>query len=74
VNGDLLAAAECGSDHCITCGDDGIPMKILEEAGDGLFLCADGDGGRSEVDAALVAPVGLGDEVLVHAGVALVKL
>jgi hydrogenase maturation factor len=37
----------------------------------GLALCADGDGGRHTVEIGLVE-VGVGDRVLVHAGVALV--
>ena len=38
--------AACGSDHCITCGDDGVPMTVLRlDAGAGLAECADDDGG-----------------------------
>ena len=37
----------CDSDHCITCGDDGVPMTVLlVDARDGLALCADDDGRR----------------------------
>jgi hydrogenase maturation factor len=39
-----------------------------------LALCADADGRRHTVETALVAPLGPDDEVLVHAGVALVLL
>lgn len=38
----------------------------------GLALCADDQGERHTVEIALVEPVGIGDRVLVHAGVALV--
>ena len=38
----------------------------------GLALCVGDDGGRQTVETALVEPVGIGDRVLVHAGVALV--
>jgi hydrogenase maturation factor len=40
----------------------------------GLALCADQGGAHHTVEAALVAPVATGDDVLVHAGVALVRL
>jgi hydrogenase maturation factor len=65
----------CGSDHCITCGDDGVPMRVLRLDDErGLALCADDAGARHTVETALVAPVAPGDELLVHAGVALVAL
>jgi hydrogenase maturation factor len=47
-------------------------MAIDDERG--LALCADEDGARHTVEIALVAPLALGDAVLVHAGVALVRL
>jgi hydrogenase maturation factor len=40
----------------------------------GLALCADAAGAHHTVEAALVAPLGPDDEVLVHAGVALVRV
>jgi hydrogenase maturation factor len=40
----------------------------------GLALCADEDGERATVEVELVAPVAPGDDVLVHAGTALVRL
>jgi hydrogenase expression/formation protein HypC len=65
----------CSDDHCITCGDDGVPMQVLRIDTDrGLALCADADGAKSTVEIALVEPVAPGDAVLVHAGVALVTL
>ncbi len=71
---DDLALA-CHSDHCITCGDDGIPMRVESVDGErGLALCAAEDGARGTVEIALVEPVARGDRVLVHAGVALVRL
>jgi hydrogenase maturation factor len=65
----------CGSEHCITCGDDGVAMRVLElDRERGLALCADDRGAHHTVETALVEPVGPGDELLVHAGVALVAL
>jgi len=65
----------CGSTHCITCGDDGDPMVVVEvDRVSGLALCAGDDGAQSSVEIALVEPVAPGDRVLVHAGTALVRL
>jgi hydrogenase maturation factor len=63
----------CG-DHCITCSDEGIPMRVERvDVLRGLALCAAGDGSKSTVEIALV-DVAPGDTVLVHAGVALTEL
>jgi hydrogenase maturation factor len=67
--------SDCTSDHCITCGDDGVPMHVLKvDDQRGLALCIDADGSRSSVEIDLVAPVEPGNELLVHAGTALVRL
>lgn len=69
------ARESCGSDHCITCGDDGDPMTVVRVDGDrGLALCSGADGLRSTVEIALVAPVRKGDRLLVHAGTAIAQL
>ncbi len=60
--------------HCITCGDDGVPMRVLDiDATRELALCEDGAGERSSVEIALV-DAALGDTLLVHAGTALTRL
>jgi hydrogenase maturation factor len=65
----------CGADHCITCGDDGVPMAIVAvDAERGLALCEDGEGGRHTVESALVGPVAPGQSLLVHAGTAIARL
>lgn len=65
----------CGSEHCITCGDDGVPMTVIAvDDGRGLALCEDEDGGRASIEVGLVEPVMPQDRLLVHAGVALVAL
>jgi hydrogenase maturation factor len=64
----------CAGDHCITCSDEGVPMRVLEAAGDGLARCTAEDGATSEVMTELVGAVEPGDSVLVHAGVALLVL
>ncbi len=64
----------CHSDHCVTCSDEGIPMRIVEPSSDGLALCVDGEGSESTVMTDLVGSVAPGQTVLVHAGVALARL
>ena len=60
---------------CITCGDEGVAMRVVRlDAPRALAVCADATGAASEVDLGLVADVAAGDEVLVHAGVALARL
>jgi hydrogenase expression/formation protein HypC len=72
---DLNPAGACERDHCITCGDDGVPMTVLRlDAGSGLAECVDDAGARTDVEAALVGPVHAGDRLLVHAGVAIASL
>ena len=62
-----------GSPVCITCGDIAIPMRVIRTGDDGLADCVDAEGRTSQVELALVdaAP---GDEVLVHACVAIQRL
>jgi hydrogenase maturation factor len=71
-----MRTSACSPEHaCITCSDEGIPMRVVEpDAGDGLALCQDPDGARHAVEVALVGPVRAGDAVLVHAAVALTRL
>jgi len=65
----------CGSQHCITCGDDGDPMVVMAvDEGRGLALCSAEDGARATVETALVAPIARGDRLLVHAGTAIARL
>ena len=70
------AAGACDPERgCITCSDEGVPMRVLEVRGaEALAVCADAAGGRSDVQTDLVGAVAIGDELLVHAGVALVRL
>ncbi len=72
----MIEAPACADpNHCITCGDDGDPMTVLRLDDErGLALCQGEDGARSTVEVALVAPVGPGDIVLVHAGTAIARL
>ncbi len=57
--------------HCITCSDEGVPMRVVSLSGEGA-VCVDDDGISHEgVAVELVEPVAPGDRVLVHAGVAI---
>jgi hydrogenase maturation factor len=61
--------------HCITCSDAGEPESVLAiDEARGLALCQSQDGARESVEIALVAPLAVGDTVLVHAGTALARL
>ncbi|MGH2849118.1 MAG: HypC/HybG/HupF family hydrogenase formation chaperone [Solirubrobacteraceae bacterium] len=66
---------DCGSQHCITCGDDGTPMAVLAvDAERGLALCVGDDGAAATVEIALVEPVAPEDVLLVHAGTAIARV
>jgi hydrogenase maturation factor len=56
--------------HCITCGDEGIVMRVIELR-DGEAVCADELRARHHIAIDLVGPVAVGDALLVHAGVAI---
>ena len=63
---------DCGSTHCVTCSDEGVPMRVVEPGAEAV--CIDDAGARSVVMTDLVGPVDTGDSLLVHAGVALARL
>jgi hydrogenase maturation factor len=57
--------------HCITCGDDGVAMRVVRiDARRDLALCEDDTGARHTVEVALV-DTEPGATVLVHAGTAI---
>jgi hydrogenase maturation factor len=59
--------------HCITCGDEAVAMEVVRLNGS-LAVCRDDESQVHEVAVDLVEPVGAGDGVLVHAGVAIRRL
>ena len=61
-------------EHCITCSDEGTPMRVVAVDEDALAWCADDGGGHGAVETALVGTVRVGDRLLVHAGTALALL
>jgi hydrogenase maturation factor len=69
-----MTAPHCSDGHCVTCADEGVPMRVVACRPDGLAECEDADGRRTDVMTALVEPVAAGDTLLVHAGTALLRL
>jgi hydrogenase expression/formation protein HypC len=62
----------CTLDHdgCVTCSDAGIPVRVVSLEGNDA-LCEDAVGNRAEIAVELVAPVGVGEVLLTHGGVAI---
>jgi hydrogenase maturation factor len=61
-------------DGCITCGDHAVELRVVSvDAASGVAVCADEHGASTEVDVLLVAPVAVGEQVLVHAGTAIAR-
>jgi len=60
-------------DGCITCGDVAVTLTVVE-VGQYDALCRDTDGQQEYVATELVGELAPGDQVLVHAKVALEKL
>jgi hydrogenase maturation factor len=61
--------------RCITCSDEGLPMRVLAFADDaGQAVCADEAGAEQSVAVDLLESVAIGDDILVHAGVAIAHM
>ena len=69
------ADAECRSDdgHCITCSDEGTPVRVLELA-EGTARCVDDRGVIHAITVDLVGGIEPAERLLAHAGVALTRL
>jgi len=69
------AGAQCRTDYgrCVTCGDEGTELRVLELAG-GTARCVDEQGVIHAVALDLIGNVQPGDRLLAHAGVALTQL
>jgi hydrogenase assembly chaperone HypC/HupF len=76
MRADTSSSLRCEPEHrCITCGDEAVPLRVVEvDATRELALCENEVGARETVEIALVAPVAVGDGVLVHAGTAIATL
>ena len=64
--------SDCDHDVCITCGDVAVEMRVARVDGE-LAVCEAADGDVRTVEIALLDSVAVGDTLLVHADVALVR-
>lgn len=55
-------------DGCTTCGDVGIPVRVVRRTGEGRALCEDRTGARAEVATAFTPEAREGDVLMVHMG------
>ncbi len=61
----------CDHDHCLTCSDEMIVVRVLQIDETGGSAHVEVQGKREGVDITLVDGVVAGDTLLVHAGVAI---
>lgn len=63
-------------DGCLVCGDVAVPVTVvgLDDPKGLDAVCRDDHGQQGSVGVELVAPVALGDRLLVHGGVAIARL
>ncbi|HEX5385339.1 MAG TPA: HypC/HybG/HupF family hydrogenase formation chaperone [Gemmatimonadales bacterium] len=67
-------ACDPGS-HCTTCADEGTPMRVVRmDADNALAVGVDSEGREAEIQLNLVGAAAPGQLLLVHAGVALLRL
>jgi hydrogenase expression/formation protein HypC len=59
---------------CTMCSDQDVILRIVRVAPDGSALAEAADGRREEIQVGLVDAVAPGDVVLVHGGVAVVRI
>lgn len=64
----------CIDGHCVTCADEGFPMRLVRVLDPGLAECEGADGSRQDVLTGLIKDARVGDVLLVHAGTALTRL
>ena len=60
-------------DGCVTCGDMAVPVRVLDLTGQEA-LCEDRLGQRARIAVDFVPGVTAGDVLLVHLGVAIVRV
>lgn len=70
---DLRAYGACtlDDDGCSTCGDVGVPVRVVRLLGEGQALCEDRAGERAEIATDFAPGAAPGDVLLVHMGVAI---
>ncbi|MEA2298540.1 MAG: hydrogenase expression/formation protein HypC [Solirubrobacteraceae bacterium] len=66
---------EAPLERCITCSDEGLPMRVVSLADEtGQAVCVDESGADQSVAVDLLESVAIGDDILVHAGVAIAHM
>lgn len=74
---EFTVGASCMPDdhgHCITCGDEALPARVLHVDDLGWTAQVELQGQTTEIDISLVDDVQVGQVVLAHGGVALAVL
>lgn len=73
---DATGATRCDDPHhCITCSDEGVPMRVLALDSDkSIARCEAETGAESDVLVGLIENLEVGETVVVHAGTALSRL
>lgn len=73
---DLSRYGSCtlDQDGCTTCGDVGIPVRIVRLVDATRAECEDRDGRRAEIATDFVPEAEAGDILMVHMGVAIAQL
>ena len=75
MSDELSCSAGAPPEHCITCGDEAVAMRVLATVDGASAACEDEHGALHDgVAVDLVEPVAPGEVLLVHAGVALRNL
>lgn len=66
-----LACTPDARGHCITCGDEALPARVLRVDALGWTALVEVAGQQAEADISLMEDVRVGEVLLVHGGVAL---
>ena len=61
----------CDGDHCVTCGDVAVQVRVLRLLPDELAVVDAGGGEGGEIVSVALVSVAAGDTILVHAGEAI---
>lgn len=67
-------ACTLDDDGCATCGDVGIPVRVIRLLDEHRALCEDRTGQRAEIATDFTPEAACSDVLLVHMGVALARM
>ncbi len=73
---DLSAFGSCtlDQDGCTTCGDRGIPVRVVTLIDETTAICQDQKGQEAEIAIDFTPGVHIGDILLVHMGIAIAHI